>query len=267
MEACVYREAFAGRIAAYYHNNKRLFGSGKFTLVPRQAYRGEVDIYALEELQTIRDVCGEVQNFRGVTSRSRQSGDVSLSRKCAEEGLYKVIQLTYLQAEDPTWFLLRAFSFTSRTTHGFLCDIYREFERNMAGLSHTLAAQLPFYSVSLPHEQGATATVLTGMYDAVADALGIRKRSRQAVQCTPQERARKLKALSDGDIDGLTKNAINELLTSLGQRVNLRSSKQALMVQLRTFRDDLNTGRAHPPHDDDDNSYADPSAALAALLM
>ena len=38
VEACLYREAYSGRIAAYYHNNVRLFGSSKFTLVPRQAF-------------------------------------------------------------------------------------------------------------------------------------------------------------------------------------------------------------------------------------
>ena len=113
---------------------------------------------------SIRDVCEEVQDFQGVTSPSRQSGELFLFQNCAEESIYKVIKLIYLQADDPLWCLLRAFSFTSRTTQGFLFDTYREFERNMIGSSHTFAAaQVRFYSVSLPHEQGSSATVLTGM--------------------------------------------------------------------------------------------------------
>ena len=92
IETSVYREAYSGRIAAYYHNNRRLFGSSKFTLVPRQAFRGEVDAKVLDELQTVRDACDDPRDFRGILSRleSRESAAVSQSRKCVENGLMKV---------------------------------------------------------------------------------------------------------------------------------------------------------------------------------
>ena len=39
VQAVVYRESCTGRIAAFYHNNQRMFGAQKFSLIPKKGYR------------------------------------------------------------------------------------------------------------------------------------------------------------------------------------------------------------------------------------
>ena len=267
VEACVYREAFSGRIAAYYHNNERLFGSCKFTLVPHQSFRGHFEAKTMEELQVVRDICEERKDFRGVSQSGSSISSKSTARKCVEEGLRKVTQLTYVQAEDPTWFLLRAFAFTSRTAHGFLSTVFRNYENNLVGLSHVLKGRcLPFFPLQLPNDEGATGMLLRTKYDAVADALGMRKDSATDSQCLITTTVQQIKQLTDADVEGMTKSAICSILASVSQRVQLRSSKPILMEQLRSYRDDLNAGRIDAPSSNSEESVVESRTLFANFL-
>ena len=212
IEACLYREAYSGRIAAYYHNNRRLFGSEKFTLVPRRAFRGHRDASALEELQVVHDVC-EPTTVRGISTGDLSSRVISLSetRKCVNEGLSRVDRLTYLQAEDPTWFLLRAFTFTSRTAHGFTSVVFHDYERNIIGLSHALRGKrLSIRGNQLSDNEATVASVLKESHDAIADVIGIQRGSVASDgQGNVEACAVKIKGLANSEMDGLTKNAIH----------------------------------------------------------
>ena len=46
--------------------------------------------------------------------------------------------LTYFQSEDPDWFLVRAFPFTSRTAHVFIAAVARDYDERQKGLSWLL---------------------------------------------------------------------------------------------------------------------------------
>lgn len=58
-----------------------------------------------------------------------------------DQVLHRVRPLTYLQSEDPVWFLLRTFRFTSRTGHEFLSAIARDYEGRLRGMSVHLCAE------------------------------------------------------------------------------------------------------------------------------
>ena len=55
-----------------------------------------------------------------------------------EQALARVTPLIYLHSEDPVWFLLRAFRFTSRTGHGFVAAVVRDYAASMRGLAALL---------------------------------------------------------------------------------------------------------------------------------
>ena len=113
----------------------------------------------------------------------------------------------------------------------------------------------------------ATAAELTTTFDAVADVLGMYKGTGAAeVQCTMAEMGEKIRRLSNADIEALTKSVISTHLASLKQRVNLRLSKQALIEQLKRYRDDLLSGRATVPLDIEPHTEQDP-ATLARNLI
>ena len=47
--ACLYRESCSGRIAAMIHNNKKLFNSRSFTIVPHSRFRVEGTLQSIKE--------------------------------------------------------------------------------------------------------------------------------------------------------------------------------------------------------------------------
>lgn len=126
LEAAVCRESFSGRIAAMYHNNDRLFSMRKFTLIPRNSFRVGANHEKPEQLQTIYE---RLSLSRRSTELSRAGPRPSTVRTKVEQVVHRVRQLTFLQSEDPNWFLAPAFPFTSRTSHGFFIIVASNFEK------------------------------------------------------------------------------------------------------------------------------------------
>lgn len=117
VEAFLYPESCSGRIAAMIHNNESLFPSRCFTVVRRESFRHES---AVENLECALTVFNEAPLQR-ITSRPTRSNNYLLSdftgKNRVDQVLTRVRCLTHFQSEDPVWFLLRAFCFTSRTGH------------------------------------------------------------------------------------------------------------------------------------------------------
>lgn len=63
------------------------------------------------------------------------SDNANIGEKKDDQLLRRFRLLTYYQSEDPVWFLLRAFLFTSRTAHGFLADTARDYEQYLNGMA------------------------------------------------------------------------------------------------------------------------------------
>ena len=59
-----------------------------------------------------------------------------LGRSRVDQVLSYVRILTYVQSEDPMWFLLRAFRFTSRAGHSLLAAVARNFVCYMKGFQN-----------------------------------------------------------------------------------------------------------------------------------
>ena len=133
-EACVYRESCSGRIAAIVHNNASLFPSRSFTVVLRDAFRTEGALQKLEESLITFDN-GRISAARTTRATAARSDSVNNGRSKVEHLLNRVLMLTYYQSEDPIWYLLRAFRFTSRTGHGFKAAVALDYE-HYSGACH-----------------------------------------------------------------------------------------------------------------------------------
>ncbi len=140
----MYRESVRGRMASAIDNNRRLFSSSKDTLVPKNRFHGNNDVKDIEKAlnasAAIYNRCStsisvhDVSQSSGYYLKSTHGNDqeLSLSEVCVNDAMKNVTQLTYLQSEDPVWFVLRAFKFTSRTSSAFIRavghDLTRYFE-------------------------------------------------------------------------------------------------------------------------------------------
>ena len=141
LEAALYRESYSGRIVATLHNNKRLFGSNKLTLVPKERFRRHLDEVEMEAIQIVY----QENEYYLRRKRKRSTATTPIYEKTpagiVRQHLSRVNQLTLLQSEDPCWFLMRAFSFTSRTTFAFLKTVFSDFEKNMLGMAYLLKSK------------------------------------------------------------------------------------------------------------------------------
>ena len=72
-----------------YSNNERMFSSSKFTLVPREAFRGNVDTTRMKELGIVYDLTAAVENS------AHSSQITSLGRLKLEKWYESVTHLTY----------------------------------------------------------------------------------------------------------------------------------------------------------------------------
>ena len=76
----------------------------------------------------------------------------------------------------------------------------------------------------------------------------------------------KIKGLANSEMDGLTKNVIHTPLTTMRQRVNLRSSKQLLVEQLQKFRNHLSANRVQLPPDSNQNTPEQPADIMQEVV-
>ena len=115
VEAVLYRESCSGRVASMVVNNLRLFRYRRFTVVPYDRFRGDCE--ALHDVVVKQTIFDAVEGQRSAPRHTVVPHNAG--RTAVEQVLNKVVMLTFYQSEDPVWFLLRAFKFTSRTSHGF----------------------------------------------------------------------------------------------------------------------------------------------------
>lgn len=166
IEACVYRESCSGRIAAFVHNNSRIFPSRCFTVVVKEAFLTGSVPKKLDLALTVYDASMRDKRAGRVEELGRkQHTDIVLSR---------VNLLTYYQSEDPVWFLLRAFRFTSRTAHGFLSCISRDYDWHVRALSKLLfGTRLTAGSALLPATASETEQCLKARWNTLIETLGM----------------------------------------------------------------------------------------------
>lgn len=112
-----------------YHNNDELFASNRFTLVPKAGFSG---LYSEEKLKRLQNIYQREAGDRVSSSMHRAHPswlEGYVGRMRVEQVLRGVSQITILQAQDPGWFLARAFLFTSRTTHGFFIKNIKKIKK------------------------------------------------------------------------------------------------------------------------------------------
>ena len=169
VQASVYRESFSGRIADVYSNNERMLSSTKFKLVPREAFRGNVDAPRMKELGIVYDLSVAAENS------AHSSQITSLGRLKLAKWYGSVTHLTYFQSQDPAWFLLREFVFSSRTASIFFRETATSFDENLNALLQLLCGiDLHPYGAQVEHESHIM-PLQRDKWDAVITCIRIKK--------------------------------------------------------------------------------------------
>lgn len=240
-EAIVYRESFSGRVAALYHNNKQLFSSKKFTIVPREKYRGSFSLQKIEKEQIIFKPCN-------------CDVDEDCEHGCSHPvmiqvnaNLENITIMTYYQSEDPVWFLTRAFAFTSRTSISFLRTIQKDSKRRTEALldyfnstdgNETLLNNINLFPVPCEDkkqymlQQWKIISECIGIREQEIETFDIRKLRQEICDINPQNAKHK------------TMETLRHLLTLSGRKPTGRLRKAILVQQVLKLKEDIFSGNA-----------------------
>ena len=122
----MYRERYSGQITAVYSNNERMVGSTKYTVVPGDNIRRQIDslrIRATPYDETMTSL---------PAVRNCDTIDINSSPEVTLNYIYSGVKhLAFFQSEDPTRLLLRAFTFTSRTASHVFRETAKGFTDNV----------------------------------------------------------------------------------------------------------------------------------------
>lgn len=149
-----------------------------------------------------------------------------------DQVLHRVRPLTYLQSKDPVWFLLRAFRFTSRSGHRFLCAVTRDYENRLHGMSADMPGKcISVGSSPLSNIIPEIEHCISERRDAVLRFLGMKK---QRIEQYSDKRnlAGRLWGFSQSWINSFTKNELQKMFEILGRRLEMRVTKAQLVAAL-----------------------------------
>ena len=237
IEACLYRERFSGRIAAKIHNNGFLFPLTCFTVVLKEAFRSPDAEAKVQDSLILYDGTRGDGSIMGRETRNTRFQ--STGRESVENLLKRVDMLTYLQSEDPVWFLLRAFRFSSRTGHSFLSALSRNFNSHVKGLSLKLAGSKIRAGVDLLHVAISDAEhCIKDRWDSVINVLGMRKEA----ETNPNARralAAHVADYSSSRINSFTKGELQRMLGVFEKQIDSRVPKIQLVSALVQLQSDI----------------------------
>lgn len=155
------------------------------------------------------------------------------------QALNLVNALTYLQSEDPVWFLLRVFRFTKRTAHGFVAAMARDYDTRL----RRMAAKLRCRRISdganaLPDDITETEQCISERWESVLDAIAIRK---QTIDRPLDRRmlAGRVRRYSQSRVISFTKRDLQATLAVFGRRLELRVPKRELVAAVLQLKQDI----------------------------
>ena len=156
--------------------------------------------------------------------------------------LRKCIQLTYYQSEDPVWFLLRAFRFTSRTAHGFKAALARDYECLLGGLSWELRGKvIGNRTEPLSEDHTVVREHVRPKWEQVLTTLGM-EMSRQPRPSSSESVGQRLLNSSASRISAITKAELILFLSVFGRSVDVRVNKPVVVAAVMQLKADIQSG-------------------------
>jgi B-box zinc finger len=287
IEAIAYRESTNGRVAAAIHNNIHLFGSEKFTLVPQYRFRGMKPFSfqrtrvsgmensenrsqrLLEELKGQKHVLYErFPDAESASSSHSAASDIN-SVACPPKLkvlklLSEVQQLTILQSEDPGWFLLRAFRFTSRTSAAFVRTVGKKLDTVIPVLTEMMT-ESPQSSDTI---QSRDSTMFVQHLRLLFACFGICTNTEDENRHLTVPTLETLSALDEDSVKALRISELKEILAALGERPS--GNKAALQENIMKAKERLLSGNhsvpATPARDIQEIPERASSSLVTALL-
>ena len=147
--------------------------------------------------------------------------------------------LTYYQSEDPVWFLLRAFRFTSRTAHGLQAALASDYEALLGGLAWLLREKvLSVGAQSLSEDHVIVREYVRPKWEQVLRTLGM------ALGCMPRQSSRAslaecISSSSASRISATTKPDLLNFLTVFGRVVDSRANKPEVLAAVMQLKADI----------------------------
>eukprot|EP00178_Gracilaria_changii_P016681 TRINITY_DN479_c3_g1_i11.p1 TRINITY_DN479_c3_g1~~TRINITY_DN479_c3_g1_i11.p1 ORF type:complete len:1373 (+),score=138.00 TRINITY_DN479_c3_g1_i11:3191-7309(+) len=233
VQALVYRESYSGRIASVYHNNRKLFGAHLFTLVPKTEFinRSLSD----EDCRRFHEVYRK--SHQGMESESELHPAPAASELQVFLAMNQVRHFTLLQSEDPGWFLVRSFQFTSRTTNGFLSIFAADFEKSVLGLAEILKGKAVIVgSDFLPNSRSETKTLLEVKWKVVLDVLGKNVCNAEEDQRQTGDAVAKIMNATVGSLQALRKEQLLAILSNVNHRQTSSTLKQQLINKVMELK-------------------------------
>ena len=262
VEACLYRKRCSGRIAAMIHNNGFPFPSRCFTVVLKEAFRSPDSVAKVQDSLILFDGTrcdGSIMGRETPNTRFQSTG-----REAVENLLKKVDMLTYLQSEDPVWFLFRAFRFSSRMGHSFLSAVARNFNSHVKGLASKLAGSRITAGVgSLPVAISDAEHCIKDRWDSVINVLGMRKEA----ETQPNSRralAAHMANFSSSRINSFTKSELQRILGVFERQIDSRVPKVQLVSALLQLQLDIRNEEVCLEGHNDGGARSEPDICLEA---
>ena len=246
LEACLYRKSCSGRIAAMIHNDRKLFKSPSFTIVPHNRFRSSCSLDAIQEEQVVYDSQkrgrgGAMHTILHLSSPATLTAAMNGAR-LVDQLIHRVKVLTFQQSEDPVWFLLCAFRFTSRTGHAFLSTITRDFEKNMESLGWQLRGKsLATGSGALTSDHAICVCLLKSKCERVCRMLGIQLRALPQ-QSARRDLAQRITRYSRSRIQSFNRSDLHQMLGVFGRGMVRSPAKAVLVTVLLQLQTDIIAG-------------------------
>lgn len=233
IEAVVYRESYSGRVAVMYHNCQQLFSRKKYTIVPQDRYRNICRRSQIEELQVVHEEVSHPENgARSMFNKQNENGREAVLRQ-----MQKVTLLTYLQSEDPLWFILRAFIFTSRTAHSFVRCITSNYNDGIEGLAYGIKGKnIIELSPPISNNIDVVREILSRRFNKLCETIGLEK-SQTSLPIISNERKQYVMSLTRQVIAGMLKEDVTNLL----REINVPIPARARVAQLKELLRDEQT--------------------------
>ena len=249
IEASVYRESYSGRIAAIYHNDKARFCSTRFTLIPKEAYRYSNLNEKLEDMQVVFDRSKLLDEYR-VSMRAQATvvtrnaaPTISRPRMKVDSMLSNVNHLTLMQAEDPGWFLARAFTFTSRTTYSFIKSIASHAGDSFSALATVLSGKKLYqFAEPLSSDLEELTAQIDQRWVSLSEVLGTLIQRNKKVD-NVDVAVSTIRASSQMSLLSMRKEQLQSLLSAVGHRMGSAVRKQQLVDKILQLKSDEIAGR------------------------
>ena len=222
--AMLYQESYSGRVASISHNNYDLFATNYYTTVPQNRSRVNYSETRISESKVLHEQTSMTSSAWTIRSANQVADD----RQFVNKHYNHCHSLTCFQSEHRLWFLLQAFTFSSRTGNAFLRSLFENYDDNTIGLAFGLRRKpMMKFSHSFPNAVSKVVAILNRKFENMGNIIGLQKRVNWVVP-TDDSVINIVKLLTNDQINSVLKDEVVTKWTATGRPPALRARASTL---------------------------------------